>query len=117
MSLLPERLRELRGELKLTQQQVADDLQISRKLLSNYELGIREPNIDMLHSLALYYFVSVDYLIGASSIENPGKQYPAFVARLMNDSNYLSDESIKDLEKYVSLLKLRDEVEKQKNKK
>lgn len=117
MSLLPERLRELRGELKLTQQQVADDLQISRKLLSNYECGTREPNIDMLYSLALYYFVSVDYLIGASSVENPRTQYPAFVVNLMNDSKYLSQESISDLEKYVSLLKLRDEVEKQNNRK
>ena len=117
MSLLPERLRELRKQLNLTQQQVADDLQISRKLLSNYECGKREPNIDMLHSLALYYFVSVDYIIGASGVENPRTQYPAFVVNLMNDSKYLSQESITDLEKYVELLKLRDEVEKQNNRK
>ena len=114
MNLLPERLKELRDRLHRTQQQVADDLNISRKLLSNYECGTREPNIDMLHSLALYYFVSVDYLIGASSVENPCKQYPDFISNLMNDSNYLSSESIKDLEKYVALLKLRDDAEQQK---
>lgn len=117
MSLLPERLRELRKSFGYTQQQVADDLQISRKLLSNYELGIREPNIDMLQTLAEYYLVSVDFIIGASSVENPRTYYPAFVVNLMNDSKYLSQESISDLEKYVSLLKLRDEVEKQNNRK
>lgn len=114
MSLLPERLRELRDRLHRTQQQVADDLNISRKLLSNYECGTREPSIDMLQTLATYYFVSIDYIVGASSIENPYKQYPDFVSNLMNDSNYLSSESIKDLEKYVALLKLRDEAEQQK---
>lgn len=114
MSLLPERLRELRGKLNYTQQRVADDLSISRKLLSNYECGTREPDIDMLQTLATYYFVSVDYLIGASSVENPNKQYPEFISNLMNDSNYLSSESIKDLEKYVSLLKLRDNAEEKK---
>lgn len=113
MSLLPERLRVLRGKMNRTQQQVADDLQISRKMLSNYECGIREPNIDMLYSLALYYFVTVDYLIGASSVELPDKQYPNFIANLMNDSNYLSNESLQDLAKYVELLKIRDEVKKQ----
>lgn len=110
MSLLPERLRELRKSFGYTQQQVADDLQISRKLLSNYELGIREPNIDMLQTLAEYYLVSVDFIIGASSVENPITYYPAFVVNLMNDSKYLSQESIADLEKYVELLKLRDDV-------
>lgn len=114
MSLLPERLKELRHKMNFTQQKVADDLQISRKLLSNYECGIREPNIDMLYSLALYYFVTVDYLVGASSVELPDKQYPEFIANLMNDSNYLSNESLQDLKKYVELLKIRDEFNKQK---
>lgn len=113
MSLLPERLKELRHKMNFTQQKVANDLQISRKMLSNYECGIREPNIDMLYSLALYYFVTVDYLIGASSVELPDKQYPNFIANLMNDSNYLSNESLQDLAKYVELLKIRDEVKKQ----
>lgn len=117
MSLLAERLRELRAGLKLTQQQVADDLQISRKLLSNYERGIREPHVDMLQTLAEYYLVSVDYIIGASNVENPRTYYPTFVINLMNDSKYLSDESIEDLEKYVELLKIRDDVKKQNSKK
>lgn len=114
MNLLPERLRELRDRLHRTQQQVADDLNISRKLLSNYECGTREPSIDMLQTLATYYFVSIDYIVGASAIENPYKQYPGVISNLMNDSNYLSNESIKDLEKYVALLKLRDDAEQQK---
>ncbi len=114
MNLLPERLKELRDRLHRTQQQVADDLNISRKLLSNYECGTREPSIDMLQTLATYYFVSIDYIVGASTIENPYKQYPDFVSDLMNDSNYLSNESIKDLEKYVTLLKIRDNAEQQK---
>lgn len=116
MSLLPERLKELRTRLHRTQQEVADDLHISRKLLSNYECGTREPNLDMLYSFALYYFVSVDYLIGTSTVENPYQQYPEFISNLVNDYNYLSKESIQDLEKYIALLKIRDEVNRQNKK-
>lgn len=111
MNLLPKRLRELRGKLNYTQQRVADDLNISRKLLSNYECGTREPSIDMLQTLATYYFVSIDYIVGASTIENPYQQIPEFMSKLLNDYNYLSNESVEDLEKYVTLLKIRDNAE------
>lgn len=114
MNLLPERLKELRDRLHRTQQQVADDLNISRKLLSNYECGTREPSIDMLQTLATYYFVSVDYIVGASAIENPYQQIPEFMSKLLNDYNYLSNESVEDLEKYITLLKIRDNAEQQK---
>ena len=114
MNLLQERLKELRDRLHRTQQQVADDLNISRKLLSNYECGTREPSIDMLQTLATYYFVSIDYIVGASAIENPYQQIPEFMSKLLNDYNYLSNESIQDLEKYITLLKIRDNAEPQK---
>ena len=114
MNLLPKRLKELRDRLHRTQQQVADDLNISRKLLSNYECGTREPSIDMLQTLATYYFVSIDYIVGASTIENPYQQIPEFMSKLLNDYNYLSNESVEDLEKYITLLKIRDNAEQQK---
>jgi len=114
MGLLPERLRELRDRLHCTQHQVSDNLNISRKPLSNYECGTREPSLDMLQTLATYYFVSIDYIVGASTIENPYQQYPEFMSKLLNDYNYLSNESIQDLEKYITLLKIRDNAEQQK---
>lgn len=45
-----ERLKELRKELKLTQQEFADKLNIKRGTMANYEIGRNEP-IDAVISL------------------------------------------------------------------
>lgn len=54
----------LRKEKKLSQKQVANDLEISQALLSHYEKGIRECGLDFLIKIADYYDVSCDYLLG-----------------------------------------------------
>ena len=54
----------LRKEKKLSQKQVASDLNISQALLSHYEKGIRECGLDFLIKIADYYNVSTDYLLG-----------------------------------------------------
>lgn len=54
----------LRKEKKLSQKQVANDLNISQSLLSHYEKGIRECGLDFLIKVADYYEVSCDYLLG-----------------------------------------------------
>lgn len=59
-----ERLRELRKEKRLTQTQVGNYLGITVSAYGNYELGQREPSIDMLLKLADYFGVTVDYLLG-----------------------------------------------------
>ncbi len=54
----------LRKERGLSQKQVANDMGISQALLSHYEKGIRECGLDFLVSIAEYYDVSCDYLLG-----------------------------------------------------
>lgn len=54
----------LRKERGLSQKQVALDLNVSQALLSHYEKGIRECGLDFLVSVAEYYNVSCDYLLG-----------------------------------------------------
>lgn len=46
-----------------TQQEVANDLDISQKTYSNYENGITEPSIELLNSIADYFDVSLDFLL------------------------------------------------------
>lgn len=113
MEFLQKRLREVRLQRNETQQQVADKLHISRKLLSNYECGTREPSADMLVAFSIYYNVTVDYLVGASTVQEPYRRYPEFIVNLLNDYNYMSSESIEDLQKYIELLKIRDTVKRQ----
>jgi len=57
-------LRELRGERKLTQQQVADHLKIDRSTYAYYESGRSQVNVDVIAKLAHFYQVSYATLIG-----------------------------------------------------
>ncbi len=58
-----KRLRELRMQNKLTQQQMADKLQISLNAYQKYEQAERCPSLDCLVSIADILNVSVDYLL------------------------------------------------------
>ena len=61
--MLNLRLREIRKENNLTQQDVAEILNIPKTTYSNYEQGTNEPNISILIKLANYYNVSLDNLL------------------------------------------------------
>ncbi len=65
-NLLPERLKTLRKEKKLTQQQLADKLGLISVTYLRYEKGQREPSIDTLMQIATFFEVSIDYLVGLS---------------------------------------------------
>lgn len=60
-------LSSLRREKGITQKNAAADLGITQALLSHYEKGIRECNLDFLKRAAGYYGVSADYLLGIST--------------------------------------------------
>lgn len=63
---LSERLKELRKEKNLRQEQVAVALDISMSAYCHYEQGKREPTVSVLERMADYYDVTTDYLLGRS---------------------------------------------------
>ena len=66
-SLFSERLRMLRRQAGLTQQQVADRLRIHRTAYTKYETIGVTPDQQGLMMLAEMFGVTVDYLIGRDS--------------------------------------------------
>mgnify|MGYP000008541039 FL=1 len=68
------RLRDLREDHDLPQKQVAALLGIDQRVYSNYELGKRTLPLPHLVTLADYYHVSTDYLLGRTDDPRP---YPA----------------------------------------
>ena len=58
-----EKLKTLRKDADLTQQEVADKLYISRSLYAKYESGIAVPNKDTLQKIALLFNVVVNDLV------------------------------------------------------
>ena len=66
MDSLNAQFKKIRLERGFTQKQVADGIGISEVGLQNYENGRRKPAFDVLISLANFYDVSLDYLVGRS---------------------------------------------------
>lgn len=63
------RIRDLREDNDLTQKQMAQALNCSQQVYSNYELGQRDIPTDILIRLSKFHNVSVDYLLGLT--DNP----------------------------------------------
>ena len=59
-----KKLKELRKQAGMTQQQLADKLGITKSVVSYYELSERTPSPEVLKDLALIFRVSADYLLG-----------------------------------------------------
>ena len=64
------RLRDLREDKDLTQQEVADMLGCSQTTYSRYETGDLNVPIDILKKLAKFYKVSIDYIVGITNKKN-----------------------------------------------
>lgn len=60
------RLLELRSEKELSQRQIAKEFNVSQGTYNNWENENTQPSIEQLIQLALFFGVSVDYLIGFS---------------------------------------------------
>lgn len=59
-----ERLKELRQDKNLGQNELADKIGISNASISYYENGKQEPTASTIIKIALYFNVSTDYLLG-----------------------------------------------------
>lgn len=66
-----KRLKDLREDNELKQDDIAKLLKITRQQYSLYELGKRTIPIDLLNTLANFYNTSVDYIIGRTNIKTP----------------------------------------------
>ena len=70
---LAKRIKKIRTEKRLTQQHVADALQISQPAYARYEAGVRQIRVAMLSSIASALDVSVDELLGIKTTkQKPG---------------------------------------------
>src|SRR5690554_3111794 len=65
------RLRKLRIERGLSQEELADLFQITAGTISNWERGSRKPDLIQLNNLADHFGVSSDYLLCRTNERNP----------------------------------------------
>ncbi len=64
------RLRDLREDMDLTQDQLIEILNMHKTTYTNYEQGKREPPFELIIKLAKFYNVSTDYIAGLTDIPN-----------------------------------------------
>lgn len=58
------RLKQLRKDNKMTQQQLSEVLGLAISSISSYESGDRKPSYSILRKYAAYFHVTSDYILG-----------------------------------------------------
>jgi transcriptional regulator with XRE-family HTH domain len=72
-----DRLKELRKEKSLTQEELAKQFYLNKSSISRYERGQQIPEIELLQQIADFFSVSVDYLLARTNDRNPYKDKPS----------------------------------------
>lgn len=73
MSTFGSRLKALRQSKGLTGVELGEILNVSNKTISTWENNTREPNQEMTATIAEYFEVTTDYLLGREPIPNDSK--------------------------------------------
>ncbi|AJW76948.1 repressor [Marinitoga sp. 1197] len=98
--MLKDRLKKLRQDKGLTQEELAKKLNITRKSISAYETGRATPSPEMLKVIAEFFNVTTDYLLGIDEDKNkfPSNAIPAkfipVVGKVSAGNGILADENI-----------------------
>lgn len=64
-----ERIKELRRGMDLSQTELANIMSVTRSSVNAWEMGISVPTAAKLVELALFFHVSVDYMLGLEQAE------------------------------------------------
>lgn len=65
------RLKDMRTDHDLTQENIANILKCHREVYRRYEKGIRTIPVDYLVTIAEYYDTSTDYLLELTDVKTP----------------------------------------------
>lgn len=69
--IISERIKELRNQNNISQQKLADLLNLTQQAIQKWERGKSEPNIEAIIKMSKIFNVTVSYLIlGAEEIES-----------------------------------------------
>lgn len=73
MKVFPKRLKYLRRLNDITQQELADYLNVGKTTISNYETGYSTPDVETLNKIADFFNTTIDYLLGRTDQRDPDK--------------------------------------------
>jgi transcriptional regulator with XRE-family HTH domain len=103
MSILGERLKELRTKRKLTQEELAKELVLGQYTISDWENERSNPDLESICYLARFFGVTTDYLLGIS--QEQGRLVNEKFATLTEDEQVL-------IIKIIDYIKLKKDITK-----
>ncbi|MGC6769542.1 helix-turn-helix domain-containing protein [Enterococcus sp. LJL51] len=93
-----DRLLELRIAHNLTQQELADKLNVVKQTVGSWERGRTEPSLESLNGLATVLHTTTDYLTGQSDFTEPDERSIEATTRLIfPDKNPIFTEIVQNL--------------------
>lgn len=96
LEIFAKRLKMLREEHGLSTRALGEIVGTSNATISRYETGKRDPDLVLVHNIAKYFNVTIEYLCGEDVNSDEES--------LINMFSKLSEESKKDAIKYITYL-------------
>ena len=103
------RIKMLREELGMTQQELADKLEGAKSTIAMYEKGDRKPSLEVLVKLSEIFNCSIDYILCKTDIRNIEQE---FNFAFHKEIEGLSDDEIKEALEFYKKIKYGKEKEK-----
>lgn len=109
--MLSNRLKQLRAEKNIKQDDLAEYLNVKRQTYSAYERGVSIPDANTLKAIATFFNVSTDYLLGSTDDPTPAQELAA--ARVAGSQDYsdLTSEQIEKIKSYEAFLRSQSDLE------
>ncbi len=107
---LAESLRKIRKQYKLTQEDVAKLVGVSRSGYTYYETGTTVPSVEVLKKLSAVYRTSIDVIVGNETLERMGSTEFLSAAESKTDPLMFMEKDEKSL---IMIYRLLDENEKE----
>lgn len=104
-TMMGDRLQDLRKDRKISQQQLAEQLNISVHTVSSYERSRSSPDDEILIRIAKFFDISIDYLMGL--IDKKCSYNRESVIEL---SASLSKEDLAKIQEYVDMVALTSNI-------
>ena len=111
------RIKFLREELNMTQQELANKLDGAKSTVAMYENETRKPSMEVLLRLSEIFNCSIDYLLGKTDIRNPGRQIDdvlneAMIGMSKEDYETLTETQKKQIRDFALFVKNQNEGDK-----
>lgn len=103
--MLSETLKELRAQKNITQDDMANLLNVKRQTYSAYERGVSFPDVIALVKMADFFGVTTDYLLGCKKNISADSPLSDEIKSLIDSYSDLNKDELKKVTEYIEFLK------------